>query len=367
MREKPLEVECEPSHADGLTTTLTRNISADSRPKRTLVVKAANMTEHIKRNRAAGKEGVLIEQAGKHVSGQLTRCGRLVQAGTCLMAVGTQYVGGFLLIDHSDRCGGAAHGLAYGNEGQLEQPLYATREDGGKPLWCVHRGPPQLSSEPKRDTFGDFVRDADDKHYVYEKIPRFKVKGADYTLANEALQSVIIAAILVSALLAGLSVEDPDLWLIVPGEAIILALFCAELALKILAEGVRPWNYLRRRGNCFDLLVVILCFVSLLQDTGSEHGSDNGPMFAMTRVIRTFRLARLFDRVPRLQMIMSGLLEGLTSILYVGLVMLITFYVFAVAGVIFFRRNDPFHFMNLHTGVLTLFRVATVRHDNIIL
>jgi voltage-gated sodium channel len=37
----------------------------------------------------------------------------------------------------------------------------------------------------------------------------------------------------------------------------------------------------------------------------------------------------------------------------------VTFYMFALLGVFLLRENDPWHWANLHTAMLTLFRVST--------
>ena len=45
---------------------------------------------------------------------------------------------------------------------------------------------------------------------------------------------------------------------------------------------------------------------------------------------------------------------------YVGVLLSLTFYVYAVVGVFLFRENDPVHFQNLPTSLLSLFRVVTL-------
>ena len=164
-----------------------------------------------------------------------------------------------------------------------------------------------------------------------------------YSGVNKVVQGTVIIAILMSAILAGIEVEDPSNDVVTVGEVVILLIFILELLLKVVAEGSRPWNYLRRKGNIFDMGIVIVCTVSLC--LGEEDGAGNGSVFAMLRIFRALRLVRLLDRVEGLSMILSGLHDGLVSILFVGLILVITFYVFAVAAVIFFRANDPFHFL----------------------
>merc|ERR1719199_1142819 len=59
-------------------------------------------------------------------------------------------------------------------------------------------------------------------------------------------------------------------------------------------------------------------------------------------------------------MIVSGLLKGLTSISFIALLLMLNYYMFAVVAIIFFSENDPWHFGDLQTAVLTLFRCSTL-------
>ena len=43
-----------------------------------------------------------------------------------------------------------------------------------------------------------------------------------------------------------------------------------------------------------------------------------------------------------------------------AMLLLLTFYIFGILGIILFSANDPFHFPNLHTAIITLFRCATL-------
>jgi hypothetical protein len=61
-----------------------------------------------------------------------------------------------------------------------------------------------------------------------------------------------------------------------------------------------------------------------------------------------------------MRLAVDALVCGLASIGYVGLMMLATFYFFAIFAVLLFKENDPWHFGNIHLGMITLFRMATL-------
>ena len=48
------------------------------------------------------------------------------------------------------------------------------------------------------------------------------------------------------------------------------------------------------------------------------------------------------------------------SAVYICILMLLVFYLFAIAAINFFRDNDPWHFSNIGITFVTLFRVATL-------
>ena len=59
------------------------------------------------------------------------------------------------------------------------------------------------------------------------------------------------------------------------------------------------------------------------------------------------------------QVIVNALIMGLGSIGYIGVILVLVFYVFAILGMIFFKDNDPWHFGTLHVAMLSLFRCST--------
>ncbi len=72
------------------------------------------------------------------------------------------------------------------------------------------------------------------------------------------------------------------------------------------------------------------------------------------------RLFKIIGKIKQLKVIIMGLVKGLSSVTYILLLLLLIFYLFAVLGVVTFRRNDPFHFGSIGIAMLTLFRISTM-------
>ncbi|MEM7681914.1 MAG: ion transporter [Planctomycetota bacterium] len=132
-------------------------------------------------------------------------------------------------------------------------------------------------------------------------------------------------------------------------DKIILWVFAAEAALKILAGGRRWHDYFRDPWNLFDFSIVVVCFLPL-----------DGQYAAVLRLARVLRTLRVVSAVPKLQLLVGSLLKSLPSMAWVGLLLGILFYIYAVLGVFLFRANDPVHFHDLPRSMLSLFRVVTL-------
>ena len=64
--------------------------------------------------------------------------------------------------------------------------------------------------------------------------------------------------------------------------------------------------------------------------------------------------------MPKLQQVVKGLFAGIQASMYIGMLLVLVFYIFAVAGIIFFMPNDPYHFRNIPNAMMSLFRGATL-------
>jgi voltage-gated sodium channel len=170
---------------------------------------------------------------------------------------------------------------------------------------------------------------------------------------SSTFQQAITAVIVLAGVLAGLEtypevVERYGALLHVV-DLVILAVFVGEIAIKMGAEGSRPWTFFRDPWNVFDFVIV----AAALLPTDAEG-------VAVLRLARLLRVLRLVRALPRLQLLVSALLKSIPSMGYVSLLLGLLFYLYAVAGTHLFGGNDPVHFGRLETSLLTLFQVVTL-------
>ena len=170
---------------------------------------------------------------------------------------------------------------------------------------------------------------------------------------SSAFQNGILAAILLAAILVG--IETSKALTAAHGalfhalDRVVLWVFAAEAALKIARHGRRWHRYFADPWNVFDFAIVVVCFLPV-----------GGQYAAVLRLARVLRALRLVTAVPKLQLLVGSLLKSIPSLAYVGLLLGVLFYIYAVMGVFMFGGNDPVHFRDLPTSLLTLFRVVTL-------
>ena len=174
---------------------------------------------------------------------------------------------------------------------------------------------------------------------------------------HKIFKRFIICTILLAALVVGAQTyeefakKNSTILSILDG--FILLVFTLEVIIKILAEGKHPQNYFKNPWNVFDFLIVSACLLEPFLNLGGEF-------LPVLRLARILRVLRLVTAIPKLQLLVTCLLKSLPSMFYVSILLFLLFYVYGTLAVFFYGENDPLHFRNLQTSILTLFRVVTL-------
>lgn len=179
------------------------------------------------------------------------------------------------------------------------------------------------------------------------------VRTARRIVSSGLIRGLVIVTILLAGALAGVE-TNADLVaghapLLRALDAMVLAVFLAEIALKVTAHGSRPLDYFRDGWNVFDFTIVAICLLPVA-----------GPFAAVLRLTRTLRLLRLVSALPKLQLLIGALLKSLSSMGYVSLLLGLMFYIYAVIGTHLFAAHAPEHFGSLGTALLALFQIITL-------
>ena len=175
---------------------------------------------------------------------------------------------------------------------------------------------------------------------------------------DDRFNNFIIGIIMLAGLVVGLQTDKycESLPVINVIDYVILTIFIFEVVAKVVAEGAAPWRYWTGpewKWNNFDFIIVVLSLP--LPGMGGQQGAVK-----LLRLVRLARLAKLIKKIPALQMIIMGLVGGMVSIGYIMMLLMIVLYLFAIIGNMLFGLNDPWHFGNLSSSLMTLFRASTL-------
>ena len=162
--------------------------------------------------------------------------------------------------------------------------------------------------------------------------------------------AIIIAAGVVVGLQTYREFELENRELLNTLDAIILGIFVLEVIIKMVAQGKTPWRYFNDPWNIFDFTIVVVCLLPI----------DNNQFVAVLRLARVLRVLKLVSAIPRLQILVGAVLKSIPSIGYVFMLALLHFYIYGCMATFLFSENDPIHFRNLETSMLSLFRGVTL-------
>ena len=123
-----------------------------------------------------------------------------------------------------------------------------------------------------------------------------------------------------------------------------LGVFVVELLLKIYAFKLAFFTSKDRGWNAFDFIIVA---ISLLGNT----------TLSVLRALRVFRALRLLSALPQMRLVTEAMLHTLPSLLGVGILLFIFYYVYAVLCVNLFAADFPQLFGTLSSSFLTLFQL----------
>ncbi|EPX84129.1 Ion transport protein [Rubellimicrobium thermophilum DSM 16684] len=179
-------------------------------------------------------------------------------------------------------------------------------------------------------------------------VPGLRARLARW-IESPPVRRAIMAVILFNAGLLGLETSPRVMAaagpLILALDRICLAIFVAELAVKLCAFGGR---FFRSGWNLFDAFVV---GVSL---------APAGQGLSVLRALRVLRVLRLISIAPSLRRVVDGFVRALPGMGSVFLLILLIFYVGSVMATKLFAATHPEWFGSIGASAYTLFQIMTL-------
>ena len=124
--------------------------------------------------------------------------------------------------------------------------------------------------------------------------------------------------------------------------------FIFEIAIKMVAEK-KLINFFKSGWNLFDFTIVVITLLPL----------EQSGFAAIARMLRVFRVLRLFTARPELKAIIDMLIKAIPAIIDIVILMFIIFYIYAIIGNFYFQDLPSGLWKDFLVSMLTLFRVLT--------
>ncbi|GFE64167.1 ion transporter [Litoreibacter roseus] len=171
----------------------------------------------------------------------------------------------------------------------------------------------------------------------------------DQWLDTPFVTRFILGVILFNSIILGMETSatlmDQFGSLLILLDNLCLAIFVAEIGLKLFARGTR---FFRNGWNLFDFTIVAIALL------------PTGQGLSVLRALRILRLLRVISVSPSLRKVVEGLVSALPGMGSVVILMSIIFYVASVIATKLFGGSHPEFFGSLGASAYSLFQIMTL-------
>lgn len=148
---------------------------------------------------------------------------------------------------------------------------------------------------------------------------------------SRLFESSIMVVIFINCIVIGLETYNRN-YIYDLINTVCLIIYTIEILMRFVGRSSLK-QFFTNGWNIFDLLVVVVSYIP-------DDISANSGVVAAVRVLRIFRILRLFKANMELRLIISVMIRSMRALTYNAIVMLIFMYVFAVAGTLFFKLPE---------------------------
>jgi voltage-gated sodium channel len=185
------------------------------------------------------------------------------------------------------------------------------------------------------------------------EIPEYRIYWLSRIVYSSAFELSIAFVILLNAIsLALLTMSDISDGARNSFEAfdrIALYVYTAELLLRMISYGKKPWEFFRRGWNIFDFLIVAL-----------------SPIFAgqtvVLRLLRLLRLIRIFRFLPEVKVLTISIVRSIPPLLSMSVLIFLALFIYGMAGVYLLGEKLPLHWGDISIALTTLFILLTLEN-----
>lgn len=187
----------------------------------------------------------------------------------------------------------------------------------------------------------------------WEVIPPYRVLWLTKIVSSSQFEFAIAAVIAINAIflavltMPNITAETRSTAIAV--DSIAMAVFVAELVIRILSYGLKPWNFFRRGWNIFDFLVVGLAPLAAGQTV-------------ILRLLRLLRLLRIFRFLPEVRILFTSIVKSIPPLLSMSVLIGLLLFLYGMAGTYLFGAFLPDAWGHIGQSLKSLFILLTLEN-----
>lgn len=192
------------------------------------------------------------------------------------------------------------------------------------------------------------------KNYgLLEEIPTYRVYWLARLVYSTPFELFIGFVILTNAIalailtMPGLSQVNEARALVI--DQVCFAIYVAELSIRVVSYGSKPWRFFQRGWNVFDFLVIAL-----------------SPLFqgqiVIVRLLRLLRLVRIFRFLPEVRILSTSIIRSMPPLLSMSVLIALLLFLYGMAGHYLFGDGAPQSWGDITTSMKTLFILLTLEN-----
>lgn len=185
------------------------------------------------------------------------------------------------------------------------------------------------------------------------ELPEYRLHWLSKVVYSTPFEAFIAFVILINAVSLGLltmpGVEGSTRAAFEKLDSFALYIYTAELVIRMISYGKKPWEFFRRGWNIFDFAIIAL-----------------SPIFAgqivVLRLLRLLRLIRIFRFLPEVRVLTLSIIRSIPPLLSMGVLIFLALFIYGMAGVYIFGEELPVHWGDISIALTTLFILLTLEN-----
>ena len=187
----------------------------------------------------------------------------------------------------------------------------------------------------------------------YEEIPSYRILWLSRLVYSSAFELFIAAVIAINAgFLAVLTmpgITDATRQFATAVDTAAMVIYGAELVLRIVSYGSKPWMFFTRGWNIFDFLVVGIAPFAAGQTV-------------VLRLLRLMRLLRIFRFLPEVRVLFASIVKSIPPLLSMSVLIGLLLFLYGMAGTYLFGRELPEAWGHIGLSLKSLFILLTLEN-----